>query len=163
MHESEKWKWSCSLRPHGLQPTRLLHPWEFSRKSTGVGCHFPLWFLTHLLLNPEGGSDTDLIPLSRLYIISVLIVIGGNCLVFSLFVIFWQQLIFNTYVSHSLVVMNSIFYFIISFFIVYWNIFIKSHFPLSPIWLPSCSITQSCPNLSYSSWGSKGCCSYKKS
>ena len=44
MHESEKWKWSCSvvsdsLRPHGLQPTRLLHPWDFPGKSTRVGCH----------------------------------------------------------------------------------------------------------------------------
>ena len=44
MHESEEWKWSCSvvsdsLRPHGLQPTRLLHPWDFPGKSTGVGCH----------------------------------------------------------------------------------------------------------------------------
>ena len=44
MHESEKWKWSRSvvsdsLRPHGLQPTRLLHPWDFPGKSTGVGCH----------------------------------------------------------------------------------------------------------------------------
>ena len=44
MQESEKWKWSCSVvsdssRPHGLQPTRLLHPWDFSGKSTGVGCH----------------------------------------------------------------------------------------------------------------------------
>ena len=44
MHESEKWKWSCSVvsdpqRPHGLQPTRLLHPWDFPGKSTGVGCH----------------------------------------------------------------------------------------------------------------------------
>ena len=43
-HESEKWKWSCSVvsdpqRPHGLQPTRLLHPWDFPGKSTGVGCH----------------------------------------------------------------------------------------------------------------------------
>ena len=33
MHESQKWKWSCSvlshsLRPHGLQPTRLLCPWD---------------------------------------------------------------------------------------------------------------------------------------
>ena len=28
-----------SLRPHGLQPTRLLHPWGFPGKSTGVGCH----------------------------------------------------------------------------------------------------------------------------
>ena len=44
MHESEKWKWSLSVvsnssRPHGLQPTSLLHPWDFLGKSTGVGCH----------------------------------------------------------------------------------------------------------------------------
>jgi len=37
MHESEKWKWSRSvvsdpLRPHGLQPTRLLHPWDSSER-----------------------------------------------------------------------------------------------------------------------------------
>ena len=36
--------WSCSvvsdsLRPHGLQPTRLLCPWDFPGTSTGVGCH----------------------------------------------------------------------------------------------------------------------------
>ena len=48
MHESEKWKWSRSvvsdsLWPHGLQPTRLLHPWDFPGKSTGVGCHCLLW------------------------------------------------------------------------------------------------------------------------
>ena len=48
MHESEKWKWrrsvvSDSSRPHGLQPTRLLHPWDFPGKSTGVGCHGLLW------------------------------------------------------------------------------------------------------------------------
>ena len=44
VHESGKWKWSRSVvsdpqRPHGLQPTRLLHPWDFPGKSTGVGCH----------------------------------------------------------------------------------------------------------------------------
>ena len=44
MHESEKWKWSHSVvsnpqQPHGLQPSRLLHPWDFPGKSTGVGCH----------------------------------------------------------------------------------------------------------------------------
>ena len=44
MHESEKWKGSRSVvsdssRPCGLQPTRLLHPWDFPGKSTGVGCH----------------------------------------------------------------------------------------------------------------------------
>ena len=33
---------SDSLQPHGLQPTRLLHPWDFPGKSTGVGCHFLL-------------------------------------------------------------------------------------------------------------------------
>ena len=30
---------SYSSRPHGLQPTRLLRPWDFPGKSTGVGCH----------------------------------------------------------------------------------------------------------------------------
>ena len=30
---------SDSSRPHGLQPTRLLHPWDFPGKGTGVGCH----------------------------------------------------------------------------------------------------------------------------
>ena len=44
MHESETWKWSRSVvpnssRPHGQQPTRLLGPWDFPGKSTGVGCH----------------------------------------------------------------------------------------------------------------------------
>ena len=44
MYEREKWKWSCSVvsdssRPHGLQPARLLCPWDFPGKSTGVGCH----------------------------------------------------------------------------------------------------------------------------
>ena len=39
-----KWKWSCSVvsdssRPHWLQPTRPLRPWDFPGKSTGVGCH----------------------------------------------------------------------------------------------------------------------------
>ena len=33
------WRWSCSVmsdpqRPHGLQPTRLLRPWDFPGKST---------------------------------------------------------------------------------------------------------------------------------
>ena len=30
------------LQPHGLEPTRLLCPWDFSDKNTGVGCHFLL-------------------------------------------------------------------------------------------------------------------------
>ena len=44
MHESEKWKWSHSVVSdsswsHGLQPTRLLCPWDFPGKSAAVGCH----------------------------------------------------------------------------------------------------------------------------
>ena len=44
-----KWKWnwshsvsSNSLLPHGLLPARLLHPWDFPGKNTGVGFHFLL-------------------------------------------------------------------------------------------------------------------------
>ena len=49
MHESEKWKWSHSIvsdpqQPHELQPSRLLRPWDFPGKSTGVGCHCLLRF-----------------------------------------------------------------------------------------------------------------------
>ena len=34
---------SCpTLRPHGLEPTRLLCPWDSPGKNTGVGCHFLL-------------------------------------------------------------------------------------------------------------------------
>ena len=35
---------SCthSLRPYGLWPARLLCPWDFPRKNTGVSCHFHL-------------------------------------------------------------------------------------------------------------------------
>ena len=57
-HESEKWKWSRSvvsdsLRPHGLQSTRLFRPWDFPGKSTGVGCHC---LLRLKLLDPVLGS-----------------------------------------------------------------------------------------------------------
>ena len=45
---------STSLRPYGLQPSRLLCPWSFPGKNTGVGCHFLLQgiFLT-CKLNPH--------------------------------------------------------------------------------------------------------------
>ena len=56
VHESEKWKWSHSVmsdpeRPHGLQPTRLLCPWDFPGKSTGVGCHCLLRYITIASIN----------------------------------------------------------------------------------------------------------------
>jgi len=41
---SSAWKWSSSVvsnswRPHGLQLIKLLRPWDFPGKTTGVGCH----------------------------------------------------------------------------------------------------------------------------
>ena len=56
---------SDSVRPHGLKPTRLLHPWDFPGKSIGVGCHclllskitsYPklVGCLVAQLLNPPG-------------------------------------------------------------------------------------------------------------
>ena len=55
MHESEKWKWSCSvsdsLWPHGLQPTSFLRPWDFPGKSTGVNCHCLLRNVEQLMYN----------------------------------------------------------------------------------------------------------------
>ena len=66
---SDAWKWSCPVvsdpqRPHGLQPSRLLCPWDFPGKSTGVGCHCLLlmtllisWWLlliNSVLNNPVG-------------------------------------------------------------------------------------------------------------
>ena len=69
MHEGEKWKWSRSvvsdsLRPHGLQPTRLLHPWDFPGKSTGVGCHCLLLFKAKLIIvhGFPGGSVVKNLP-----------------------------------------------------------------------------------------------------
>ena len=61
MNESEKWKWSRSVlshssRPHGLQPTRLLHPWDFPGKSTGVGCHCLLWMASTIGLKRNKGT-----------------------------------------------------------------------------------------------------------
>ena len=46
---------SDSLRPHGLQPTRLLCPWDFPGNSTGVDCHF----LLHGIF-PNQGSNPSL-------------------------------------------------------------------------------------------------------
>ena len=31
---------SDSLRPHGLQPTRFICPWDFLSENTGLGSHF---------------------------------------------------------------------------------------------------------------------------
>ena len=43
---------SDSLPPRGLQPTRLLCPWHFPGKNTGVGCQ-TYFFLTKLVTTTE--------------------------------------------------------------------------------------------------------------
>ena len=53
---------SDSPRPHGLQPTRVLCPWDFPSKSTGVGCHF--------LLQKEGSNLSCAVPQIPLYNLS---------------------------------------------------------------------------------------------
>ena len=66
MYESEKWKWSHSVvsdseRPHGLQFIRLLHPWDFPGKSTGVGRHCLLHSFVdgHLICMAEVETRTE--------------------------------------------------------------------------------------------------------
>ena len=69
--QNPRFLWVCAqlhpaLRPHGLQPTRFLCPWNFLGKSTGVGCHalfqeiFPTQGLNPHLLSPAlaGGFFT---------------------------------------------------------------------------------------------------------
>ena len=60
------WKWkgkwshlvmSDSSQPHELQPTRLLYPWDFPGKSTGVGCHCLL--PTSAYLNLKNATATQ--------------------------------------------------------------------------------------------------------
>ena len=65
MRESEKWKWSCSVvsdpqQPHGLQPSRLLRPWDFPGKSTGVGCRCLLQSSCMYFLSPSSQYENHI-------------------------------------------------------------------------------------------------------
>ena len=55
---------SDSVRPHGLQPTRLLCPWDSPGKNTGVGCHFLLQ-----CMKVESESEVDQ-SLSRVWLLA---------------------------------------------------------------------------------------------
>ena len=52
---------SDSVRPHGLQPTRLLYPWDFPGRSTRVGCHCLL--LSLLVINCQILTPCTHVPL----------------------------------------------------------------------------------------------------
>ena len=58
---------SDSLQPHGMQPSRLLCPWESPGQNTGVGCHGLLQgiFLTQRLKPPLLHCREILYHLSR--------------------------------------------------------------------------------------------------
>ena len=61
---SNAWKWSHSIVsdpqwPHGLQPSRLLRPWDFPGKSTGVGCHCLLRQGSLVCCNSWGRKESD--------------------------------------------------------------------------------------------------------
>ena len=44
---------SDSLQHHGLYPARLLCPWDYPGKNTGVGCHFLLQVISTQESNPH--------------------------------------------------------------------------------------------------------------
>ena len=59
---------SDSLWPHGLQPTRLLCPWDFPGKSTGVGCHIQYswaFLLAQMVKNLPAMQQTRVRSLGR--------------------------------------------------------------------------------------------------
>ena len=72
------WQWSGfthstsdSLHSHGLQPTRLLHSWDFLGKSTGVGFH-------HLLQGNWKCPSWKCVPQSSVHPQQGWAVKGGN-------------------------------------------------------------------------------------
>ena len=76
LHASGKWKWSRSVvsdpqRPHGLQPTRLLRPWDFLGKSTGVGCHCLLRYCN--TIPPKCESAHSYFPIQKSFVIPLLL------------------------------------------------------------------------------------------
>ena len=69
------WKWNVKVKSLShvwlfVTPwtvaTRLLHPWDFPGKSTGVGCHFLLGDLPNPEIEPRSSElQADALPLSR--------------------------------------------------------------------------------------------------
>ena len=61
------------LRPHGLKPSRLLYPWNFPGKNSGVDCHFLLhWIFLTQGLNPRLLHKRHLLHCRRILIAEIL-------------------------------------------------------------------------------------------
>ena len=93
---------SDSSRLQGLQPTRLLHPWDFPSKSTGVGCHFLLqcikWKVKVRSLSRVGLFETPVdcsLPGSSIHGISQARVLE------------WTAFAFSTMIYEILVILDS--------------------------------------------------------
>ena len=89
MRESEKWKGSRSVvsnsqRPHGLQPSRLLRPWDFPGKSTGVGCHCLLWLTCEMCAIVQQFEHSLALPLLGIGMKTDLFQSCGHCWVFQI-------------------------------------------------------------------------------
>ena len=54
--------WVCLFATQGLQPSRVLCPWDFPGKNTGMGCHFLLQGIF-----PTQGSNPYLLHLCLLH------------------------------------------------------------------------------------------------
>ena len=70
MHENEV---ASVMRPHGVQPTRLLRPWDFPGKSAGVGCRRLLRWLTQrraLAVTSHNYRCFSVVRLLRIYPLS---------------------------------------------------------------------------------------------
>ena len=53
---------SNSLQLHGLWPARLLCPWDFPSKNTGVGCHFLFQGIVRTQESNSSCSDSSATP-----------------------------------------------------------------------------------------------------
>ena len=91
---------SDSVRAHRQQPTRLLHPWDFPGKSTGVGCH------CLLRLASKGKKNTELCSLLLQSSALVWCCVHGKCPIKSS----WSDLTFFSFVvvTHSIVMSSSL-------------------------------------------------------
>ena len=87
---------SDSVRPHGLQPTRLLHPWDSPGKNSGVGCHF---LLQYMKVKSESEATQSCLTLSNPMDCSL----PGSSVhgIFQARVLEWGAIAFSAHTAHQ--------------------------------------------------------------